>query len=372
MPVPARDGKLGVGVSGIGWCGAQHITAFLKNPHTRVTWLHGRDPDRVKATLDEHKLTVPDSRVTTRYEDLVAADDVDIISITTPNHLHADQAVAAAKAGKHIVLEKPTGLDVDELVRIRDAVRAARVRTIVSFELHYNPFLRFARWLRESGRLGTIRFARTQYLSNVTDWYPGWDWVRTRASGRSHLLAAGCHAVDALRWCSGLEVEEVSALHTRFTPGYEWPTSILVNAKLSGGALGHVTSSTDFMMPYSFEVELMGDKATLRQDLLQTLSGTLDLRELQAANPVKEVTLVDGVDVLGRPAIRLQTAMPGSADVSHHPFQAEMDEIVDCVLQGRDSSIDVFDAQKTMEVCLAADSSAERGGAPVSLPLIRS
>ena len=57
--------------------------------------------------------------------------------------------------------------------------------------------------------------------------------------------------------------------------------------------------------------------------------------------------------------------MPGSADVSHHPFQAEMDELIACVLEGRDTSIDVFDAQKTMEVCLAADRSAERGGVPV-------
>ena len=249
-------------------------------------------------------------------------------------------------------------------------MRESGVRTIVSFELHYNPFLAFARWLRESGRLGALRFARTQYLSNVTDWYPGWEWVRTRASGRSHLLAAGCHAVDALRWCSGLEIKEVSAFHTRFTAGYEWPTSIIMNATLEGGALGHVTSSTDFMMPYSFEVELMGDKATLRQDLLQTLNGRIDLDELKAANPVRDVTLAESTDLLGRPAVRLQTAMPGSADVSHHPFQAEMDELVDCILEGRDTSIDVFDAQQTMEVCLAADRSAELGGKPIGLPLI--
>ena len=371
MPVPARDGKLGVGVSGIGWCGAQHIAAFLKNPHSTVTWLHGRDADRVARTLQQHGVALPDARVTTRYEDLLEAADVDIVSITTPNHLHAAQAVAAARAGKHIVLEKPTGLDEDELVQIRDAVRASGVRTIVSFELHYNPFLAFARWMRESGRLGTLRFARTQYLSNVTDWYPGWDWVRTRASGRSHLLAAGCHAVDALRWCSGLEITEVSAFHTRFTAGYEWPTSIIVNAKLEGGALGHVTSSTDFMMPYSFEIELMGDKATLRQDLLQTLDGSFDLAELQAANPIRDVTLAEGTDLLGRPAIRIRTALPGSADVSHHPFQAEMDELVRCVLDGSDTSIDVFDAQRTMEACLAADRSAGLDGVPVALPLIR-
>jgi predicted dehydrogenase len=368
--VPTRNGKLGVGVSGIGWCAAQHISAFLKNPHATVTWLHGRDTERVRATLEKHSLSLPDARLTTRFEDLLEAPDVDIISIATPNDLHAGQAVAAARAGKHIVLEKPTGLDEEELIQIRDAVRAAGVRTIVSFELRYNPYLMFVRWLRTSGWLGDIRFARTQYLSRVTDWYPGWNWVRTRASGRSHLLAAGCHAVDALRWCSGREVVEVSAFHTHFTEGYEWPTSIVVNAKLDGGALGHVTSSTDFMLPYHFLVELMGDRATLRQDLIQTLDGTVDIEALRAANPFPDVTLLPAVDLLGRPAVRIDCPMPGSADVSHHPFQAEMDELVTCVLEERDTSLDVFDAQKTMEVCLAADRSAERGGAPVALPVI--
>ena len=131
-----------------------------------------------------------------------------------------------------------------------------------------------------------------------------------------------------------------------------------------------MTSSTDFMLPYNFLVELMGDRATLRQDLIQSLEGAVDIAALAAANPFPEVTLVPAVDGLGRPAVRIECPMPGSADVSHHPFQAEMDELVTCVLEGRDSSLDVFDAQKTMEVCLAADRSAERGGVPVALPLI--
>jgi hypothetical protein len=62
--------------------------------------------------------------------------------------------------------------------------------------------------------------------------------------------------------------------------------------------------------------------------------------------------------------------MPDSVDVGHHPFQAEIDELVACVLAGRETSTNVFDAQKTMEVCLAADRSAELGGKPVSLPLV--
>jgi predicted dehydrogenase len=368
MPTP--DGRLGVGVCGIGWCASQHIAAFQKNPHAAVTALCGRDEGRTRENLSKYRLVLPDARITTRFEDLLAAPDVDIVSITTPNHLHADQAVAAARAGKHMVLEKPTALDVNELVRVRDAVREAGVRTIVSFELRYNPFLKFARWLRTSGWLGEIRFARTQYLSHVTDWYAGWDWVRTREKGRSHLLAAGCHAVDALRWCSGLEAIEVSAFHTRITPGYEWPTSIIANLKLGEKALGHVTSSTDFKLPYNFGVELMGDRATLRQELLQSLEGPMDLDALRRENPFDDVALESAVDILGRPAVRVVCAMPGSADVSHHPFQAEMDELVDCILEGRETSISVFDAQKTMEICLAADQSAERGGTPVALPLI--
>jgi predicted dehydrogenase len=362
--------KLGVAVCGSGWCATQHIAAFQRNPHAVVTWVVGRDAKRTQAALTKSGLSQPGIRVTANYGDVLAAADVDIVSIATPNHLHAAQAVAAAQAGKHFVLEKPTGLDVEELVRIRDAVRQARVRTIVSFVLRYNPFLKFARWLRTEGWLGDIRFARTQYLSRVTDWYSGWDWVRTRESGRSHLLAAGCHAVDALRWCAGLEAVEVSALHAQFTEGYDWPTSIAANMRLAGGALGHVTSSTDFMLPYNFLVELMGDRATLRQDLLQWLDAPVDVDALAAANPFADVRLAAAADSAGRPAIRIQCTMPESGDVVHHPFQPEIDELIACVFEDRETSTSVFDAQKTMEICLAADRSAEAGGQPVPLPLI--
>jgi predicted dehydrogenase len=363
--------QLGVAITGIGWCASQHIAAFQKNPHTRIMWLHGRDESRTRANLEKYGLAVADAKFTTRYEDLLSAPDVDIISIATPNHLHAEQAEAAASAGKHIVLEKPTGLDVGELVRVRNAVRTSGVHTVVSFELRYNPYLKFARWLRESGWLGTVRFARTQYLSHVTDWYSGWDWVRTRESGRSHLLAAGCHAVDALRWCSGLEPVDVSAFHTHYTPGYEWPTSIIVNMRLENGALGHVTSSTDFMLPYAFQVELMGDRATLRQDRVQWLDASFDVDALAATNPFADVRLESITGEGGRRSLQIHTTMPDSADVTHHPFQDEIDDLVASILDGRTkTTVDVFDAQKTMEVCLAADRSAEQQGQPVKLPLI--
>src|SRR5688500_1492506 len=166
--MPAAAGKLGVGVYGIGWCAAQHIAAFRKHPHAQVTWLCGRDEARTRPNLEKYAIDASGARITTRFDVLLHARDVDIIVIATPNNPRGADAIAAANAGKHIVLEKPTGLDAEELVGIRDAVRRSGVRTVVSFELRYHPFLRFARWMRESGRLGRIRFARTQYLSRVT------------------------------------------------------------------------------------------------------------------------------------------------------------------------------------------------------------
>lgn len=378
--MPTQAGRLGVGLVGIGWCASEHIKAFNRNPHTEVVYLCGRDEGRVKANLEKYKVQASGARITSRYDYLLESPEVDIISITTPNDLHAGQAVAAARARKHIVLEKPTGLDRRELVQIRDAVRKAKVRTIVSFELHYNPYLRFVHWLRESGRLGDILFARFQYLSRITDWYAGWNWVRTKKSGRSHLLAAGCHAVDALRWCSGLEPVEVSAYATRVTKGYEFPTTITANMRLApkwGGKasasrplLGQVVSSTDFQLPYTFGVELMGTRATLRDDLIIWKDEPISIEALRTANPYSDVRLHEARYGSESPAIRIEAIMPDSADVSHHPFQGEMDELVDCIREKRESHLNVHDAQKTMEVCIAADLSAERGGKAVKLPLI--
>ncbi len=370
-----RDPKrrLGIGIVGAGWCAAEHIKAFLRNPNARVVAVCGRNESRARATLARHGVGgAADLTFVRRYEDLLAAPDVDIVSIATPNHLHADQAVAAARAGKHFLLEKPTGLDARELVRIRNAVRRAGVITIVSFVLHYNPLLRFARWMRASGWLGEVRFARFNYLSRITDSYAGWSWCRTTKGGRSHLLAAGCHAVDGLRWCTGLEPQEVSAYQTTFTAGYQWPTSIIVNFRLGRSALGQVVSSTDFMTPYAFGVELMGDRATLRDGVITWHDDPVDLRRLAHENPVDGVGLRPDTLPNGAPIIRIDCLMPDSGDVSHHPFQGEVDELVQCVLENRPTHIDVFDAQKTMEICLAADRSAERGGKPVRLPIIRS
>ena len=79
--MPTANGKLGVGLCGVGWCGAQHIQAFQKNPHTEVTWLYGGpDEQRTRASAAKNNVDLPNARIALSYEELVAAPDVDIVS----------------------------------------------------------------------------------------------------------------------------------------------------------------------------------------------------------------------------------------------------------------------------------------------------
>jgi predicted dehydrogenase len=198
--------------------------------------------------------------------------------------------------------------------------------------------------------------------------------VRTRKSGRSHLLAAGCHAVDALRWCTGLEASSVSAYATTRTRGYQWPTSIIVNLEMAGTGvragkpvLAQLVSSTDMQLPYTFGVEMMGERASLRDDLILWSDTPVDLEELRQACPFDDVSFEAVTLPTGAAAIRVKTLMPGSADVSHHPFQGEIDELVQCILEDRESHLNVHDAEITMRLCLEADRSAEAQGKVIRL-----
>ena len=166
---------------------------------------------------------------------------------------------------------------------------------------------------------GASIFARVQYLSRVTDWYSGWSWVRTRGAA-----AATCSPPAATPWtrCGGARASRPPR-SPRITPAHarvpvadddcrQCPAAGSPAARATEGVIGHVTSSTDFQMPYTFGVELMGDRATIRDDLLLWNDAPIDRAALQAACPFPDVTLHDHRTATGAPAIRVETEMPGS------------------------------------------------------------
>ena len=156
-----------VGLIGTGGMGKAHATAF-KN----VPLVFGNEPARpvleIVADLDEEALKVWASdfgfaRYTTDWREIINDPNVDIVDITTPNHLHAEMAIAAAEAGKHIYCEKPLALTSEDAAKIVEAVEKAGVITIVGFNYFKNPAQAFARQLVEEGELGEITLFRGMF-----------------------------------------------------------------------------------------------------------------------------------------------------------------------------------------------------------------
>jgi predicted dehydrogenase len=283
-------------------------------------------------------------------DELLADPNVDIVSICTPNHLHVAEGIKAARAGKHILMEKPIALNLQGLCDLRQAVHEAQVKTVVSFVLRWNPLFQTIKSLLADDAVGRVFYAEVDYYHGIGPWYGQFGWNVKKDIGGSSLLSAGCHAVDGLRWFVESEIVEVSAYSTRGDGApfdqYEYdPTQVFV-ARFANGAIGKVASSLESKMPYVFNIQLLGDKGSIRNN--------------QVYSKAKYPGQTDFVTV--------PTILPDSGDVTHHPFQGELDHLVECIVNDVESHANIEDAYVTHEVCLAADLSAQEGR-PVKLPL---
>lgn len=339
---------LGVAVWGTGWVAGEHLRAFTRNPHTQVVAVGSRTNEGARRKLAEVGLPVGVVDIYDDLDELLTNARVQIVSICTPNSLHAANVIQAARAGKHVVIEKPPAIDVASLCEMRDEVRAAGVHTIVSFALRWNPLVQLVKSLREDGTLGEVVFARADYWHRLrSEEWAAYRWAHTRAGGGSVMLAGGSHAVDVLRHIVGAEVVSVSARHGPVRPasGFEWPGTTVALLEFANGTLAEVSACVDANLPYVFNLEVLGERGSLRGNRLyaERLGGQTDWAEIP-------------------------TVLPDSGDVTHHPFQDEIDHFVESIRAGREASPNLNDAVHTAEVCLAADLAATERRT-VTLPL---
>jgi len=337
---------LGIGILGPGWVAAEHIAAWEKNAHTRVVAICGRTKEKALRLREAKGLQ--QCEVYSDYEEMLTQEDLDIVSICTPNHLHAEEGILAAQAGKHMLIEKPAAITLQSLHALEDTITRAGVTAAVGFVARWSPLLQIIKSLVGSGAIGSPFYAEVDYRSGMLEWYSGFDWSRKTATGGSSFLVAGCHAIDALRWLFGSEVQEVTAYSTGWDSQYEFDATCVAIVKFENGAVGKSLSSIELNMPYGFNIELYGDKGTILNKKLYSLSllkGQTDFAEIPCVGPA-------------------------TSDVSHHPFEPEVDHLVDCILQGKEPMTSIHDAVKTHEICLAADISAAENR-PVRLPLPR-
>lgn len=217
---------LRVGMAGYAFMGAAHSHAWRTAPRffdlplqPQLTAVAGRNADGVRAAAG--KLGWESAE--TDWRRLIERDDIDLIDICTPGDTHAEIAVAALEAGKHVLCEKPLANSVNEAQRMTAAAEAAAKRGVFAmcgFSYRRTPALALAKRMVEDGRLGTIRHVRAQYLQDwLADENAPMTWRLDKSkSGSGSLGDIGAHSIDTAQWLTGQKITGVSALLETFVP----------------------------------------------------------------------------------------------------------------------------------------------------------
>ncbi|MGN6406400.1 Gfo/Idh/MocA family protein [Sinomonas sp.] len=293
---------LRVGMVGYAFMGAAHSQAWRTAPRffdlplaPRLTAVAGRDPERVAAAAA--KLGWESTE--TDWRRLIERNDIDLIDICTPGDTHAEIAIAALEAGKHVLCEKPLANSVAEAERMTAAADAAAARGVFSmcgFSYRRTPALALMKRLVDSGAVGQVRHVRAQYLQDwLTDENAPLTWRLDKSkSGSGSLGDIGAHIIDAAQWITGQNISGVSALLETFVKerpvggdfvglggagqagGPKGPVTVddaaIFSARFNGGAgspgaIG-VFEATRFALgrKNAMRLELNGSKASLAFD----------------------------------------------------------------------------------------------------------
>ena len=196
-------GKIGVGVIGVGTFGENHARLYAQDHRTELVGICDLDEARARALADE--LSVPFA--TSNAEHLIMRDDVQAVSIATPDFAHRDLAMAAAKARKHILCEKPIATTTPEAREIVDAAQSAGVTLMVDFHNRFNPAFLQAKSVIDSGDIGKPQYLYVRLSDTIFVPTQMLSW----AAKSSVAWFLGSHCVDLVRWLTGSEVTRVSA-----------------------------------------------------------------------------------------------------------------------------------------------------------------
>ncbi len=307
VPAPASDpvagtaaGTLGVAVLGYSFMGKAHsnawrnVNAFHRSPRVAQRVLVGRDPAQVKEAARQFGW----AESATDWRSVLERDDVDIVDICTPGHLHAELAVAALEAGKHVLVEKPLANSVAEAELMAAAAVAGRARgvqSMVGFNYRRLPALALARKLIAEGRLGEIRQVRLSYLQDwLVDAEAPMSWrLRRETAGSGALGDLASHAVDQVLFLLGTPVVSVSGTVNTFVTsraGDAGPEEVTVDdaawatLRLGSGAVASLeVSRCATGRKNSLQIEVFGSRGGLQFDLEQLN----ELRFFDAAVPAE-------------------------------------------------------------------------------------
>lgn len=280
------DGRVvNVGLIGCGRVARAHVAALKAAEHTRLVAVCDIKEDRAKAFAEE-----TGAAPYTDWRELLTRDDIDAIQICTPHYLHAEMAIAAANAGKHVLTEKPMAISVADADAMIEAARRNNVLLGVIFQNRYNDASQAIKQAIDSGRLGEIRGARAFITwDRSDDYYRNSDWKGTwDKEGGGVLIDQAIHTIDLMQWLIG-EVDSIRATYDTRAHEYIHVDDVAeAYIKFKNGAIACVYANCFYVYDAPVYLEIVGTKG--RAELVGSEAtiyiGNETLKVVQAQNEI--------------------------------------------------------------------------------------
>ena len=369
--------QLNVAIIGCGFMGRTHSNAY-----NRVSnFFDLQYKPILKAICDRNEEKAKEfanqwgfESVETDWKKLLERDDIDIVDICTPNNLHAEMAIAAAKTGKMIICEKPLAMNAAQGKTMVDAIEKAGVANLVSYNYRRIPAVTLAKNLIDQGKLGKIYHYRANFLQDwtiSTDLPQGGDglWrldAKESGSGVTGDLLA--HCIDTAIWLNG-PIKQVTAMTETFVKERQSVTSGKVEpvkiddacaflARFENGSLA-VFESTRYARGHKalYTFEINGENASIAWDLhdLNRLSW-FDYRDEDQTRGWRSIHVTDGE----QPYMD-KWWVPGLGIGYEHSFVHQVADFLDGLAKGKPAGPTFSDALETQKVCDAVLESAKSG-----------
>ncbi|MDO4582630.1 MAG: Gfo/Idh/MocA family oxidoreductase [Planctomycetia bacterium] len=345
----------GFGIIGCGMISRFHAKAIADCPEGRLVGCFD-----VYAPSAEKLAAETGCQAYAKLEDMLANPEIQIVTIGTPSGAHLEPALAAAKAGKHIIVEKPLEITLERCDQIIEACRTAGVKLATVFHSRFHDSSQTLKKALECGKFGRltvgdayVKWFRTQQYYDSGAWRGTW-----ALDGGGALMNQAIHSVDLLTWLMG-PVVEIRALfgcldHERI----EVEDTAVASLRFANGALGVIEASTAIYPGYLKKIEIHGSQgsATLEEE---------DLVRWDFANPDES-----DQEILEKMKQKVSSG-GGAADpaaIGHHGHAKLFADMIRAIETGSEPQVNGEEGRRSVEIILGIYQAAESGQS-VSLPL---
>jgi len=342
--------RLRFGIIGCGVVAPTHAVALDGIETAELVAVADTSPSRAENFAREFR--VP--RVYFDHRHLLDDPEVEAVCVCTPHHLHASIGIEAAQAGKHVLVEKPMAISLEEADRLIHACAECGVALGVVFQHRFDPAVRYAKRLIEEGALGKmvlgsayVKWFRTEDYYDPASWRGSW-----KLAGGGALINQAIHAIDTLCWLMG-DVTQIMGYYDACVHRIEVEDTAVASLRFANGALGVIEASTTTYPQSPERIELSGSRGTIAIE-----GGRLVRHELAG----------QGADL-------------PSLEVSEHRFRGKsyygtshprlVEEFVDAVLKGCTPEVDGREGRKALEVIFGLYESSRLGTAVHLVPHAR-